>query len=405
MKILVIGAGAVGGWIGGHIGRSGHWVTLVGRSSFVDAVRANGLRIEYASGQSWTTRNVTAATSVSEALGARDGFGPPYDAILVCVKAYDVEGVVSELRATESSWCRAGEDGRPCTRIVTFQNGVGAEERVAEAFGAERVIAATLTSPVSMPAPGVVRLGRAGGGIGLAPCDGPLPDLSRSAVAAALKQSHPDPIVLLHDTLKQSLLRVETYGDYRSMKWSKLYLNVVSNATSAILGMTPAQVYADTRLFGLEMRMLREALAVTQAARIPLIDLPGVPAAWLARLVRRLPDLVLRPLLSRSIARGRGDKLPSFYYDVARDSVGQVSNLPGHEVAQREMRQVTNLSHRRSEVSWLNGAVVQLGRRVGIATPVNATLAEVLTDLVEGRVSADQWKGNVDQLVDRCCND
>jgi 2-dehydropantoate 2-reductase len=373
MKALVIGAGAVGGWIGGHLARSGHWVTLVGRSALVEAVQARGFEVVYPSGQRWVTRNLRAVETIAEAMQAQGHFhAPPYDAALVCVKAYDVAEVVEALRETDAIWSGAAAP------VVTFQNGVGSEEQFAAAFGAARVIAGTLTSPVSVVAPGGVRLARAGGGIGLAPCDGPLPDVSRAGIAAALKQPSPDPFILLLDALRQTMLRVEAYADYRAMKWSKLLLNIVSNASSAILDLTPAQVYADPRLFCLEMRMLREALAVARAAGIRMVNLPGVPAAWLAGLTRALPDWALRPVLRRTIARGRGDKMPSFYYDVPR--AGAVSRS-------------------RCEVAWLNGAVAARGRQLGIATPVNAALTEVLTDLVTGRDDPAAWAGQVDRLV------
>jgi len=364
MNVLLIGAGAVGGWIGGHLAHGGHSVMLVGRAPFVQAVRERGFKVELPSGQSWVTRNLRAVETMDEAMQAQGSFhAPPYDAALVCVKAYDVAAVVETLRAAESAWRRADAAGS-ATSVVAFQNGVGSEEQLAAAFGVERVIAGTLTSPVSLVAPGVVRLARAGGGVGLAPLS--TQHSSLSTRHSALSTQHSTLIThrlsLLADALRKSSLRVETYADYRAMKWSKLLLNSVSNASSAILGMTPAEIYADPRLFRLEMRMLRETLAVTRAAGIHMVNLPGAPAAWLARLARALPDPVLQPLLRRSIARGRGDKMPSFYYDVPRADGSQAARPSAGA---------------RCEVAWLNGAVAELGRQLGIATPVNAAMTEV----------------------------
>ena len=66
------------------------------------------------------------------------------------------------------------------------------------------------------------------------------------------------------------------------MKWSKMLTNLPANATSAILDMTAAEVFAHPGLFRLEMRMLRETLAVMRASRIRVVDLPGVPVRALA---------------------------------------------------------------------------------------------------------------------------
>ncbi|MCS7062364.1 MAG: 2-dehydropantoate 2-reductase N-terminal domain-containing protein, partial [Anaerolineae bacterium] len=379
MKILVIGAGAVGSWIGGHLARSGQWVTCVARPPFIHAARESGLHVEYASGQAWSTRNFYSIASLADLASVDNPFyAPPYDAVLICVKAYDVETVVQALRETERVWSHHDGAGIPRTALVTFQNGVGSEERVAEAFGFSRVIAGTLTTPVAVAAPAAIKQTRLGGGIGLAPCAGSVPDLSPRAVETALRQSALrqtplDPLVTLFDAFRQTLLPVEMFADYRAMKWSKLLLNSVANASSAILDRTPAQIYADPRLFALEMQMLRETLAVTHAAGIHIVNLPGMPAAWLARLVRYLPDRLLRPILRRLVARGRGDKMPSFYYDVPRSSVSStVSRAPAQA----------------SEVRWLNGAVAAWGQRLGVPTPVNAALTRVLDDLVLGRETA-----------------
>jgi 2-dehydropantoate 2-reductase len=103
------------------------------------------------------------------------------------------------------------------------------------------------------------------------------------------------------------------------------------------------------------------------------VDLPGVPIRILA-LGIFLPTWTSRPWFRTAVAGGRGEKRPSFHRDIGRG---------------------------RSEVRWLNGAIVEHGRRLGLPTPANAVLLETLLDLVEGRADPDEWRGRAQRLVDR----
>ena len=349
MKFLLIGAGAVGCWIGANLMRAGHDVTFVGRSKFVDAVRSDGLRVKLPDGNEWQLQNIAAAISVSAAMHAA-----PFDAVIACMKAYAVADALTELRPHA--------DALQSATFIPFQNGVGSDDLFADAFGAERVVAATLTSPVSLEAPNVVRLERARGGVGLAP----LRPLSPWGIAARtgwrgwVRGNLGSPLTsdVTHVFTSASLLHTRLYADARSLRWSKLLLNIVGNATSAILDKTVAEIYMDPLWSQAELRMLRECVCVIDAQRIKVVNLPGAPAAWLARAIRALPDALLRPVMLRAFAKARGDKRPSFYYDVAQRTG-------------------------RSEVSWLNGAIADAGTRLGVPTPVNATLTEVLSELVK----------------------
>jgi 2-dehydropantoate 2-reductase len=153
------------------------------------------------------------------------------------------------------------------------------------------------------------------------------------------------------------------------MKWSKLLVNLISNASSAILGMTPREVYSDPALFALEREMLRECLRVMRAARIPATDLPGTPVRLLALAAQHLPGFLAQSALIRAVGGGRGGKMPSFYIDL-RSGRGK------------------------TEVEWLNGAVVRAGAQYGIPAPVNRLLTETLLSLAAGReeISSYLWK-------------
>lgn len=354
MQILVLGAGAIGVYLGASLGRSGQWVTLVGRKPFVEAANQNGIQMHLPDGRSWQTSNFRAVSSVTEANCAHGMYTPPYDVIFVCVKAYDVDEAIHELKTCESAVYRAGASE---TIFVSFQNGVGSEERFAEAFGAEQVWAGTTTSPVTVPQAGQVQVARAGGTICLAPM--------RQMTQAGAQMA---------ERVREAFWSTRVYPDARALKWSKLLLNMLGNASSAILSLPPGEIYAQPAVYRLEINALREAIRVMQALRIQPVNLPHYPAATLAKAVRWLPAAMLQPVLRKQLAQGRGSKWPSFYYDV--------QNHSGH-----------------CEVAWLNGAVVKYGRQLGLPTPANQRLTDVLTRIINGEDDAVTWQGQIARLA------
>jgi 2-dehydropantoate 2-reductase len=368
MQLLIVGAGAVGTYVGAFLAHSGQLVTLVARSEFVQAVNAaeNALTIQSPSGPGWQTRNFRAVACAEAAAESQGLFGPPYDAILLCMKAYDLQGAISELQPRTEQLCHPTASPELQTTFLCFQNGVGSEDEAAQAFGADRVWAATTTSPVSVIKPGCVRVERAHGTVCLAPCQSATG--SRRSTSPVRQQS------LLVQAFRGALFNFQFTADGRALKWSKLLLNILGNATSAILGLSPAEIYSNHKLFHLEMQALREAVRVMNALRVHPTNLPSYPARTLAAAAQTLPEVLLQPIMCAQLTRGRGTKWPSLYYDVQKST--------GH-----------------SEVGWLNGAVVRYGRQYGIPTPANQRLTEVLTRIARGDDDARSWQGQVEKLT------
>ncbi len=293
MKIYIVGAGAVGTYLG-------------------NALESVNLDVAYA------PRNHTDVT--------------PYDAdvAIVAVKAYDTDGAVETLRRA----IRYPEK----TVFMTPQNGVGNEEKLAAAFGEDRVIAAALTTPVDrVPSQnGKVRAATREGGLTLAP----LGNSAYDWLVAAFNSTG---------------LRTHTVSDWRALKWSKLALNVVANASCAILNVLPNRMVDFDEIFTLEIRAIREVRAVMSAMDISPIDLPRYPVRAL-QAVATLPSPIARRLLAGRVAGARGTKPPSLLLDLR-------AGKP------------------HTEVDYLNGAVSCAARDHGVAAPVNAVYARVLEDI------------------------
>lgn len=339
MRLLVIGAGAIGCLVGGRLAASGYDVTLVGRDWLVSTIAHSGLRLNIG-GETIYVPDVAAVTTVTEAVFE---FGP-FDLALFTMKSYGTPAGIRQLRS-------AIHHPLP---VLSLQNGVGNEHLLAEAFGAEYVMAGVITAPAEMPVSGVVRASN--GAVGL----------------AALE--HGAPVAPTARAFQSAGFETRTYDDWRALKWSKLLLNMLGNATSAILDWPPDRIFGDRRLFDLEWRAWHEALAVMDASDIKVVALPGYPLPLAVRLVRWIPQTFVQPILQRAIGRGRGGKMPSLHIDLASGKAD-------------------------SEVMVLNGAVAQAGRRLNIRTPVNAALASILTDIVRGRANWDAFRGRPDRLL------
>jgi 2-dehydropantoate 2-reductase len=249
------------------------------------------------------------------------------DLAIVAVKAYDTEGAIRTLQRAIGTSSKAV--------IVTPQNGVGNEEALAQAFGPDAVVACALTVPVDRGRDGRPIVAR-DGGVALAPVG-------------------TEPHNWLIPAFARTGLAVTVSDNYRALKWSKLMLNIVANASCAILNVLPERLVRMEGVFALEIRALREARAVMSALGLPAVDLPRYPVRALHGVVS-LPTPVARVVLANRIAGARGRKPPSLLQDL-RAAKGQ------------------------TEVDVLNGAVAGDGRRLGIATPINAVYARVLNDI------------------------
>lgn len=331
MRILIYGAGAVGGYLGAHLALAGHAVTLLGRERLAKAVDSQGLMLKSADGKEQTILQIRVATSLDQAFG-EGGF----DWIAFTMKAYDTVQSIFDLEPHLTA----------PTPIISFQNGIGNEESLRSAFGEENIAAGTLLTAVSLGDERTIVEERARG-VAIA---------SDSPAASRIEEA-----------FLSTSLRVEILPDSAELKWSKLLTNMLANATSAILDMSPREALKNHDVFRIEVEALREALAIMELQKINVVNLPGTPVKLLAWGLRWLPMPFLYPLLYRQIAGGRGDKLPSL------------------QLALRSGR-------RETEAAWLNGAVAHAASSLKRFTPINHSLALLITDIASGRAPWDMYR-------------
>jgi 2-dehydropantoate 2-reductase len=336
MRILICGAGAIGCFLGGHLALSGQDVTLLARAPLADAVEKKGLTLRLRAG----TQTIHKIKVITELIQASGNF----DLIAFTMKAYDTVATIHALEA---------QSNLLHTPIVSFQNGIGNEESLRSALGTDLVIAGTITTPVTIMSAGEIV------------------EEKERGIAIALDSAKADVVL---QAFKKTSLRIDTTVSSHSLKWSKLLLNMLGNASSAILDMLPYEVYAHSSLFAVERAAFMEALSILQMKKIPVINLPGMPAWLLATAMPAMPPMILRPILQQRVGADRGNKPPSL-----------LMALRNHQ--------------RRTEVAWLNGAVTQAAQEMNYLAPVNHTLALIVSDIAAGRVPWLMFQGKPEILI------
>jgi 2-dehydropantoate 2-reductase len=339
--ILVVGAGAVGSFIGATLAAGGRDVTLLGRAMSAPAgSRAAGVSREIAlvgPGDETRSAAVTLAGSV-EALSTAP------ELLVTAVKMNDLDGAIE----TIARW--------PDVPVLALENGIGADEML-RAAGRNDIIAGSLTTSIELDRGSWTVRRRSRGGIGLAPVSGDVEGTIGQLVTA----------------FEAGSLRARRLPNGPQMRWSKLLANLLGNATSAILDLDAGDVYHNVGLFAVEWRQLREALAAMRGLGLSPAALPGSDVRALA-VAARLPGPMVRPVMARVVAMGRGGKSPS-------------------------LRRHLQHGGGPSEVDWLNGAVAATARRLGLPAPVNAGLAELVSECSR---DAERWawfRGRPERLL------
>jgi 2-dehydropantoate 2-reductase len=138
MRIAILAAGAVGGYVGARLGKAGHDVALVARGDHLAAIRANGLTVRTPDGEIGFSPSV--ATDDPAEIG-------PVDAVVFAVKAHHAEAAAKQCKPLL----------RPGTGVVPFLNGVEAGEILATAVGAEATMLGTCYIFSRIAAPGIVQ--------------------------------------------------------------------------------------------------------------------------------------------------------------------------------------------------------------------------------------------------------
>lgn len=279
MRIVVMGAGGVGGYFGGLLAKGGQDVTFVARGAHLAALQRDGLTVESAA----TPFSVQPVKAVEDPAAAG-----PADIVLFAVKLYDMETAAAALKPLVG----------PDTVVVTLQNGVDAPDVVARAVGAPRVAGGVAYIAAFIDRPGVVRHA------GMVPrlVFGPL-DPGQSAKLAQLKSA-----------CDAAEVNATLTDDPRRAMWEKFVLLASMSGLTALTRHAIGPVRANPATRALLVESLGETAAVAAAAGVRLpADLPERSLALLDALAEGTRSSMLEDL-----ERGRRIELPWLSGAVAR---------------------------------------------------------------------------------------
>ena len=257
MKVCVVGAGAIGGWMGVKLAHAGHAVGVLARGATLAAIQANGLQM--VSGGETLRVDVTASANAA-------GLETP-DLLIIAVKAPGLRDAALSVKSLIS----------PNTIVLTAMNGVpwwffdradrplngtsltsiDATGDVNSSIPAGNVIGCVVHAACSVDAPGVIRhkmgqrliVGEPGGG------ESPrLASLHRALIAAGFES--------------------ELSTDIQREVWFKLWGNMTMNPVSAITGATTDKILDDPLVREFCSNVMREAQAIGNKIGIPIEQTP-----------------------------------------------------------------------------------------------------------------------------------
>ena len=288
MRVAVMGAGAVGSYLGSCLAAGGAEVHLIARGAHLAAMRERGLTLVTPEGAR-SHVDVTATDDPAE-IG-------PVDVVLFLVKSYDTESAARQLAPLLG----------PDTGVISLQNGIDNEARIASVIGAERVMGGATYILSSIESPGVVRSGRARIVVG---------ELEPGPPSARVER--------FVDAARAGGIDAHAADDVRRTKWEKYVLLVAFSAVTAATQLTVGDIRGSDAASAMLRWIMAEAWSVGRALGVPLDD----------ELVDRQHALVLAQ---------KDDEASSLRHDL----------VTGH----------------RMELEALQGTLRRLGREAGIATP------------------------------------
>lgn len=257
-RVTIVGAGAIGGWLGALLAQAGCTVSAIARGETLAALQRDGLHLR--SGDSEQTLSVQAVADGS-------GLGPQ-DLVIVAVKAPALAGVaplVAPLLGPETVvltamngvpwWFFDGFGGNHAgTRLQT----IDPEGALARAMPAAHVIGCVVHASCSVDAPGAIRHHFGNGLIVGEPAGGESPRVQ--ALAALLQRAG------LNATVSPQI---------QKDIWYKLWGNMTVNPVSALTGATTDRILGDELVCGFISAVMLEAKAIGERIGIPIDQQPG----------------------------------------------------------------------------------------------------------------------------------
>jgi 2-dehydropantoate 2-reductase len=297
VKVAVYGAGAVGGYFGGRLAQAGAFVQLIARGRHLEALKGSGLRVRSVRGD-FQLR--LPATDDPAEVG-------PCDVVLFCVKSFDTEAAAARLASLLA----------PQTAVLSLQNGVDNEEKIAREVGWEHVLGGAAYIFATVTEPGLIADTGGPGRIVFGEWDG----------------SHSSRVRDLLEWFRKAQVDAEASSDIQSDLWYKFAFICAQAGMTAATRLPIGRIRSEPESWAMFQRLLEEVYAVAAAVGVRL------PADTVQRHLRFAEGLE-----------------PHGYSSLHDDLAGG----------------------RRLELEALHGTVVRLGREHGVEVPASQAVHAIL---------------------------
>jgi 2-dehydropantoate 2-reductase len=336
--IVIVGAGAVGGYVGGHLTRAQHDVSLVDPwPAHVEAMREHGLHLSGTQGEHVVRVNALHLCEVQAFIRK------PIDIAIVCTKSYDTVWASHLVRNYLA----------PQGYVVSMQNSLN-EERVAGVVGWDRTVGCVAsTISVDAYAPGRIRRFQQPGGD------------KHTVFRVGEVHGRITPRAL---ELADILSAVDSAGVTTNLwgeRWTKLTTNAITQGLLGATGLDNRAVYLERgKAHRLGLKLAAEAIAVGRAQGYALGTILGMPAdAWLAA--------------------GHGDASAITRVQDGLAAWMKTLTAPSHSSVGRDVGRA-----RRSEIDYTNGLVAAKGTEIGVPAPTHAAVTEIVRRIDRGEIKA-----------------
>lgn len=326
MRYAIYGAGSLGTVLGAYITKNGGEIDLINRNkAHVAALQEHGARIN---GTVEMTVPVTALTP--------DEMTGRYDVILLLTKQLHNPEVVAMLRDY------LAEDGV----LVTLQNGLP-EPGIADIIGANRTMGCVVEWGATLSAPGVCTLTSDPDSLSfhMGRMEG-ISDAQYQAVKALLEKMCP-----VHE--EPNLL---------GARWSKLLINATFSGLGTVVGGAFGDVSETPDARKVAIRCMKECIDVGHAAGITFAPVQGKDITKLFYYTGALKRTIATLLIPIAMKNHRAI-VPSMLQDIRNGKP--------------------------CEVGAINGVVCDFGKKLGVPTPINDRIVEVIKKIQNGELKAE----------------
>jgi len=321
MKILVVGAGAIGGITAGFISKAGHDLRILEKNqTIVDRIRSAGLHVF---GRRGDVRVSPAAFSEPAQVSDK------MDAILLATKATSLPGIVNDLKPLM----------KPETVVVSLQNGL-CEEIIAGIIGKDATIGCVVGWGATMHEPGELEMTSTG-----------------DFIIGRLDGRTDGTLVSIKEIL-QSVAPTRISDNVMGHLYAKLVINSCITTLGAVCGLYLGEMLRIRKVRNIFIGIIREAMDVARALGLKVEPVAKLDYDSFLR-GRGFPGALKRHVLIRIIG-----------FKFRRLKSSSLQSLERGE---------------RTEIDFFNGYIAAKGRELRVATPLNEFLTWMIKDIEAGR--------------------